>query len=88
MQFCSWKEHRLVVAALKSVYQAAWAAAARERLEDFDRVPMGPEIPGDRAELAPQLGAVIPFFAFAPESAKSSTPPTRSRASMLRCARR
>jgi putative transposase len=41
MQFCSWREHRVVAAALKPVYQAESAAAARERLEDFDHSPLG-----------------------------------------------
>jgi putative transposase len=52
MQFASWKEHRAVAAALKPVYQAEAAAAARERLEDFDRGPWGQKYPANRAELA------------------------------------
>src|SRR5712692_8649780 len=41
MHFASWKERRPVAMALKSIYQAEAAAAARERLEDFDRGPWG-----------------------------------------------
>ena len=41
MHFASWKERRLIGAALKPIYQAESAASARERLADFDRGPWG-----------------------------------------------
>ncbi len=70
MQFTSWKEHRLVAAALKSVYQAESAAAARERLEDFDRGPWGQKYPAIAQSWRRNWEQVIPFFAFAPEVRK------------------
>ena len=70
MQFTSWKEHRLVAAALKSVYQAQSAAAARERLEDFDRSRWGQKYPAIAQSWRRNWEQVIPFFAFAPELRK------------------
>jgi transposase-like protein len=45
MQFASWKERRLIAAALKPIYQAESAATARERLEEFARGPWGQKYP-------------------------------------------
>jgi putative transposase len=70
MQFTSWKEHRLVAAALKSVYQAESATAARERLEDFDRSRWGQKYPAIAQSWRRNWEQVIPFFAFAPEVRK------------------
>jgi transposase-like protein len=41
----SWKERGRVALAVKPIYQAESAAAARERLEDFDRGPWGQKYP-------------------------------------------
>ena len=57
MQFASWKEHRLVAAALKPVYQAESAARGARAAGGFRPRPVGTKISGDRAELAAQLGA-------------------------------
>jgi hypothetical protein len=70
MQFASWKEHRAVAAALKPIYQAESAAAARERLEDFDRGPWGQKYPAVAQSWRRKWEQVIPFFAFAPEVRK------------------
>jgi putative transposase len=70
MQFASWKEHRAVAAALKPIYQAESAAAARERLEDFDHTPWGQKYPAIAQSWRRNWEHVIPFFAFAPEVRK------------------
>jgi putative transposase len=70
MQFCSWREHRVVAATLKPVYQAESAAAARERLDDFDRSPLGHKYPAIAQSWRRNWEQVIPFFAFAPEVRK------------------
>jgi len=70
MQFCSWREHRVVAAVLKPVYQAALAAVARERLEDFDRSPLGHKFPAIAQSWRRNWEQVIPFFAFAPRVRK------------------
>jgi putative transposase len=54
MHFASWKERRPVAMALKPIYQAESAAAARERLEDFDRGPWGQNI-----QRLPKAGGAI-----------------------------
>lgn len=70
MHFASWKERRPVAAALKPVYQACSAAAARERLEEFDRGPWGKKYPAIAQSWRRNWEQVIPFFAFAPELRK------------------
>ncbi|GEM_PF-2607710 len=70
MQFASWKEHRAVAAALKPIYQAESAAAARERLEDFDHSPWGQKYPAIAQSWRRNWEHVIAFFAFAPEVRK------------------
>jgi putative transposase len=70
MQFTSWKEHRAVANALKAVYQAQAAVAARERLEDFDRGPWGRKYPAIAQSWRRNWEQVTPFFAFAPELRK------------------
>lgn len=70
MHFASWKERRLIGAALKPIYQAESAAIARERLEDFDRGPWGRKYPAIAQSWRRNWEQVIPFFAFAPEVRK------------------
>jgi putative transposase len=70
MQFVGWKERKLISAALKPIYQAESAAAARDRLEDFDRGPWGQKYPAIAQSWRRNWEQVIPFFAFAPELRK------------------
>ena len=67
MRFASWKERRLVAAALKPVYQAQSAEVARQRLEDFDRGAWGQKYPAIAQSWRRNWEQVIPFFACAPE---------------------
>jgi putative transposase len=67
MHFASWKERRLVAAALKPIYQAESAEVARERLEEFDRSPLGRKYPAIAQSWRRNWEQVIPFFAFARE---------------------
>jgi putative transposase len=67
MHFASWKERRLIGAALKPIYQAESAASARERLEDFDHGPWGRKYPAIAQSWRRNWEQVIPFFTFAPE---------------------
>jgi putative transposase len=70
MQFASWKERKLIGAALRPIYQAESAAAARQRLEDFDAGPWGQKYPAIAQSWRRNWEQVIPFFAFAPELRK------------------
>ena len=67
MRFASWKERRLVAAALKPVYPAQSAEVARQRLEDFDRGAWGQKYPAIAQSWRRNWEQVIPFFACAPE---------------------
>lgn len=67
MHFASWKERRLIGAALRSIYQAESASAAQARLEEFDCGPWGRKYPAIAQSWRRNWERVIPFFAFAPE---------------------
>ena len=67
MHLASWKERRLIGAALKPIYQAESAAVAQIRLEEFDRGPWGRKYPAIDQSWRRNWEQVIPFFAFAPE---------------------
>jgi putative transposase len=67
MHFATWKERRLVGAALRPIYQAESAAAAQARLEEFDHGPWGRKYPAIALSWRRNWQQVIPFFAFAPE---------------------
>jgi putative transposase len=66
MHFASWKDRKAVAAALKPIYQAESAEAARERLEEFDRGAWGRKFPAIAQSWRRNWEQVIPFFAFAP----------------------
>jgi putative transposase len=67
LAYVSWQDRRQVVAALKPIYQAPTADAARLALDAFEAGPWGRKY----AAIAPlwrrQWDQVIPFFAFPPE---------------------
>jgi len=67
MHFATWKERRLIGAALKPIYHAESATAAQARLEEFDRGPWGRKYPAIAQSWRRNWEQVIPFFAFAPE---------------------
>lgn len=64
MQFASWKERKAIAAALKPVYQAPNAEAARIALDAFDAGPWGQKYPAIAASWRRKWEEVIPFFAF------------------------
>lgn len=70
MQFASWKERKPLAAALKLIYRADTAEAARDRLEEFEQGPWGRKYPTIAQSWRRQWEQVIPFFAFAPEIRK------------------
>jgi len=67
MHFATWKERRLIGAALRPIYQAESAAAAQARLEEFDRGSWGRKYAAIAQSWRRNWEQVIPFFAFAPE---------------------
>jgi putative transposase len=64
MQFASWKERKAIAAALKPIYRADHAEAARQALEAFDEGPWGRKYPAIAQSWRRNWEAVIPFFAF------------------------
>jgi putative transposase len=70
MQFASWKERKAIVGALKPIYRADSAEAARAQLEQFDAGPWGQKYPAIAQSWRRNWEQVIPFFAFSPEVRK------------------
>ena len=70
MQFASWKERKIIAAALRPVYHAADAQGASVALEAFDQGPWGRKYPPIAQSWRRNWEAVIPFFAFSPEVRK------------------
>jgi putative transposase len=64
MQFASWKERKAIATALKPIYRADHAEAARQALEAFDEGPWGRKYPAIAQSWRRNWEAVIPFFAF------------------------
>lgn len=70
MQFASWKERKIIAAALKPIYQARDAAAAELELQAFDEGPWGQKYPAIAQSWRRNWEAVIPFFVFPVEVRK------------------
>ena len=67
LDFASWKDRKLLAAAIKPVYTAASAEAAAEALDEFERGPWGQRYPTVGAAWRRAWDRVIPFFAYPPE---------------------
>ena len=66
LDFASWKDRKLLAAALKPIYCAPSAEAAEQALNDFERGPWGKRFPTVVAAWRRAWDRVIPFFAFPP----------------------
>jgi len=66
LDYASWKERKPLAAALRPVYTAATAEAAREALEDFAASDHGKKHPTIVKSWERAWENVIPFFAFPP----------------------
>lgn len=67
MRFVNYKDRKTVVAALKPIYQAADAEAARAELDDFARSDLGHKYPNTVATFDNAWERFVPFLAFPPE---------------------
>ncbi len=67
LDYASWKDRKMLAAALRPVYTAASAEAAEEALNDFERAAWGQRYPTVTAAWRRAWDRVIPFFAFPPE---------------------
>jgi transposase-like protein len=66
LDYASWKDRKLLAAALRPVYTAPSAEAALEALNEFERSPWGHKFPTVTAAWRRAWDRVIPFFAFPP----------------------
>lgn len=66
LDFASWKDRKLLAAALKPIYCAPSAEAAEQALSDFEIGPWGQRFPTVVAAWRRAWDRVIPFFAFPP----------------------
>jgi putative transposase len=67
LDYASWKDRKLLAAALRPVYTAASAEAAERALNDFESGSWGQRYPTVTAAWRRAWDRVIPFFAFPPE---------------------
>ena len=67
LSFASWQDRRELVAALRPIYTAINAEAAREALEDFADGPWGRKYPAIAPAWRRQWEQVIPFLAYPPQ---------------------
>ncbi|HEY6641338.1 IS256 family transposase [Povalibacter sp.] len=67
LDYASWKERKTIAAALRPIYTAATAEAAREALDDFAAAAWGAKYPTIVQSWRRAWEQVIPFFAFPPE---------------------
>ena len=66
LDYASWKDRKLLAAALKPVYTAPSAEAAAQAMDEFERGPWGQKFPTVVAAWRRAWDRVIPFFAFPP----------------------
>jgi len=66
LDYASWKDRKLLAAALKPIYTAASAEAAADALAEFERGSWGRKYPTVTAAWRRAWDRVIPFFAFPP----------------------
>ncbi len=64
LEYCSWKDRKLVAAELKSIYRAVTADAAAQALSTFEAGPWGQRYPAIAASWRRNWERVIPFFAY------------------------
>jgi putative transposase len=67
LDYASWKDRKLLAAALRPVYTAPSAEAAAQALDEFERGAWGQRYPTVTAAWRRAWDRVIPFFAFPPE---------------------
>jgi transposase-like protein len=66
LDYASWKDRKVLAAALKPIYTAANAEAAAQAMDEFERGAWGQKFPTVVAGWRRAWDRVIPFFAFPP----------------------
>ena len=67
LDYASWKDRKLLAAAIRPIYTAANAEAAQAELDAFEKGPWGKKFPTVVAAWRRAWSHVIPFFAFPPQ---------------------
>jgi putative transposase len=67
LDYASWKDRRMLAAAIRPIYTAASAEAAEAELDAFEQGPWGQKFPTVVAAWRRAWSHVIPFFAFPPQ---------------------
>ncbi|MBK7719771.1 MAG: IS256 family transposase [Simplicispira sp.] len=67
LDYASWKDRKLLAAAIRPIYTAANADAALAELDAFEQGPWGQKFPTVVAAWRRAWSHVIPFFAFPPQ---------------------
>ena len=67
LDYASWKDRKLLAAAIRPIYTAANAEAAQGELDAFEKGPWGQKFPTVVAAWRRAWSHVIPFFAFPPQ---------------------
>ena len=70
LSLASWKDRKVLAAALKPIYQAPNADAAASALESFTQSHWGKQFPTVPAMWTRQWQQIIPFFAYPPDVRK------------------
>jgi len=70
LDYASWKDRKLLAAAIRPIYTAANAEAAQAELDAFEQGMWGKKFPTVVAAWRRAWSHVIPFFAFPPEIRK------------------
>jgi hypothetical protein len=60
LDYASWKDRKLLAAAIKPIYTAPSAEAAHAELDALEQGTWGPQVPHRRGRLAPRLGPCDP----------------------------
>jgi transposase-like protein len=66
LDYASWKDRKVLAAAIKPIYAAPSAEAAQAELDAFEQGPWGQKFPTVVASWRKAWSHVIPFFAFPP----------------------
>jgi putative transposase len=67
LDYASWKDRKLLAAAIRPIYTAVNAEAAQAELDAFEQGPWGKKFPTVVASWRRAWSHVIPFFAFPPQ---------------------
>lgn len=70
LAYCSWQDRKAVASELKTIYRAATAEAAAQRLEEFAGSALGQKYPMIAASWRRHWAEVVPFYDWPPEIRK------------------